>query len=142
MQKIRKREQDKARAQTDKILAKMEQDMGRIYDDDPALRHAKKKYAKYMQTVQERTQGAYKAYLSAEDKDTKDKAKDAYMDEIRGLTVQSKEYNAIIKEITQAMAQANQSALDVVNDAMVNVYAINYNQVADECRRVGIKVNG
>lgn len=140
MPKIRKRQQDKAREQTDRILAKMEQDMSRVYDTDPALRNVQKKYAKYMSMVQERTGGSYKAFIDADDKDTKEEAKRVYMDEIRSLTVSSKEYNALINEITSAMAQANQRALDIANDAMMDVYVLNYNQIAEECRRVGIKV--
>ena len=48
----------------------------------------------------------------------------------------------IIKEFTRVLAQVNQKALDVVNGTLPEVYAVSYNNVADECRRVGIKVNG
>jgi hypothetical protein len=40
------------------------------------------------------------------------------------------------------MAKVNQEALDVVNESMAGVYCINYNQIATECKRAGIKVNG
>lgn len=140
MQKIRGRKQDKARQKTDKILMQMEDEIGRVYESDPALIRAKKKYGEYMKTVWKAVEGSYKAFMDAEDKDTKEKARKAYMDEIRGLTVRSAKYKAIMNEVTSALTNANQKATDIVNDAMVDVYVLNYNQVAEECRRVGIKV--
>ena len=133
---------DFARKQTDKRLDKMEREIGRVYADSPALKRIKKEYAKYMKMVQERTKGLYKAYSDETDQDIKAEAKKAYMDAVRSLTVDSKEYNALVKKFVQIMAQVNQQALDITNDAMTDVYTLNYNQVATECRRVGIKVDG
>ena len=133
---------DFARKQTDKKLEKMERDIGRVYADDPALKRIKKEYAKYMKTVQERTEAAYKAYTDETDADVKAELKKAYTDKVRALTMDSKEYNAIVKRFVAILAQVNQQALDITNSAMVDIYTINYNQVATECRRVGIKVNG
>ena len=133
---------DFARKQTDKKLNQMERDIGRVYQNSPALSRVKKEYAEYMKTVQKRTQDAYKAYTSETDADTRLKLKKAYMDEVQTLTMDSKEYNALIKRFAEVIAQVNQQALDVSNDAMVSIYTMNYNQVAEECERVGIKVDG
>ena len=64
------------------------------------------------------------------------------MEAMRKHTFGSKEYTAIMDEYADAIAGANAKALDIANDAMIEVYTISYNQVADECKRVGIKVNG
>lgn len=133
---------DRARQLTDKKLKNVESKIGRIYINDPALKRIKKKYMHYMKKVQKQTESSYNAYINETDKDIKEDLKRAYVDEIEGLTIRSVEYNRIIKEFTQVMAKVNQRALDVVNKSMAEVYCINYNQIATECKRVGIKVNG
>lgn len=138
--KPKSRTADKARQKTDKMLASIERQMGRVYETNPALLNIQKKYEAYMDDVSKRTEDAYKAFMNAEDEESKKEAKEAYMGQIRAYTIQSKEYNKIIKEFVHALALANQKAMDVVNDSMVDIYVMNYNQVADDCRKVGIKV--
>lgn len=138
--KPKSRTADKARQKTDKMLAGIERQMGRVYETNPALLNIQKKYEAYMDDVSKRTEDAYKAFMNAEDEESKKEAKEAYMGQIRAYTIQSKEYNKIIKEFVHALALANQKAMDVVNDSMVDIYVMNYNQVADDCRKVGIKV--
>lgn len=140
--KPKSRTTDKARQKTDKMLTGIERQMGRVYDTNPALLNIQKKYEAYMDDVSKRTEGAYKAFIDADDEESKQKAKNAYMSQIQRYTVQSKEYNSIIKEFVRTMADVNQKALDVVNDSMSEIYAINYNQVAEDCRKVGLKVDG
>lgn len=133
---------DRARQVTDKKLQAMEDEIGRIYANSPALKRIRKEYAEYMKMVQKRTESSYKAYMDETDPDTKKDLKKAYTDEVRSLTLESKEYNKLIKKFTEVMAQVNQEALNVANGAMVDIYVENYNQVAVECRRVGIEVDG
>lgn len=133
---------DKARKKTDKQLIAMERNISRVYETHPALIEVEKKYRKFMDMVAKRTEKAYKAYVNETDKDTKDELKKAYMDKIKALTVNSKEYKKLIDEITTVLARVNQDALDIVNAGMLTIYAENYNQVAEECRKAGIKVNG
>lgn len=140
--KPKSRTEDKARQKTDKMLAGIERQMGRVYDTDPALLNIQKKYDKYMASVYKRTEGAYKAFIDADDEESKKEAKEVYMGQIRRYTIESKEYNSIIKEFVRIMADVNQKALDMVNDSMSEIYAINYNQVAEDCRKVGLKVDG
>jgi flagellar biosynthesis/type III secretory pathway protein FliH len=130
---------DQGRTAADKILEQTEKRMGRIYSEDPALVKIQKRLAKYLDGVRKDTQELYeerKAHPMDED------ARKAYEDAIREKTLGSKEYNAIIKEFVQAITAANQKALDVANGTMVDVYTVSYNNVAEECRRVGIKVHG
>ena len=133
---------DRARKKTDKRLNAMEKEIGRIYKNDPALNRIEKKFDAYMKDVQARTKDLYNAYVNESDRDEKERKKKAYSDAVRKLTLQSAEYRKILKQFTQIMAGVNQKALDVVNDSMIEIYTINYNQVAEECRKVGIKVNG
>jgi hypothetical protein len=137
MQKSR----DSGRIQADKILGQTERAMGRVYDTDPALIRIQKKLAKYLDGVRKDTQALYDAYKDAND-DDKPKAKQAYSDAVREKTIGSTKYNSIIKEFTEVLAQVNQKALDVANGSMVDVYTVSYNNVADECERVGMRVNG
>lgn len=129
---------DRGRTQADKILGQTEKTMGRIYNEDPALIRIQKRLAKYLDGVRKDTQALYDAYKA----DGGREAKQAYKDAVREKTLDSKEYNAIIKEFTRVLAQVNQKALDVVNGSMVDVYTVSYNNVADECERVGMRVNG
>ena len=130
--------QDRGRTQADKILGKTEKTMGRIYNEDPALVKIQKRLAKYLDGVRKDTQALYDAYKA----DGGREAKQAYEDAVREKTLGSKEYNAIIKDFTKVLADVNQKALDVVNGSMADVYVVSHNNVADECKRVGIKVNG
>ena len=132
-------DKDRARSAADKILGQTERAMGRVYNEDPALIRIQKKLAKYLDGVRRDTQALYNERKAhPQDKE----ARKAYEDAVREKTANNAEYNAIIKEFTKALAEANQKALDLVNDSMVDVYTVSYNNVADECRRVGIKVNG
>lgn len=133
---------DKARKKTDKQLIDMERNISRVYETHPALIEVEKKYRKFMDMVAKRTKKAYNAYANETDKEAKDKLKKVYMDEIKALTVNSKEYQKLIDEITTVLARVNQDAVDIVNAGMLTIYAENYNQVAEECRKAGIKVNG
>ena len=133
---------DKARKQTDKKLNKMEKDIGRIYKDDPALKSIEKAFAKYMIMVKKKTQASYKAYVDEYDWDKRAELKKVYSDEVKALTMDSPEYRKLVKDFTATLSYVNQKALNISNKAMNEIYAINYNQVAEECKRVGIKVNG
>lgn len=133
---------DKARTQTDKKLRQMERDIGRVYRLHPALLAVEKEYAKYMGMVQEKTKAEYRAYMDENDPDIKAEKEKAYMRKVRELTMESTQYNKIVKKIVGVLAEVNQQALDISNKAMPEIYAMNYNQVAEDCKKVGIKVNG
>lgn len=133
---------DKARAQTDKTLELMEKEISRVYDKNPALISVYKEYKQYMDMVQERTEGLYKAYINENDKNIRLDNKKAYMDAIRALTIESADYRKLIKKIAKAITKVNKQALNIANGAMQEIYVTNYNQVAVDCEKVGIKVNG
>lgn len=132
---------DKARQKTDKQLKVLESRIGKVYKNDLALLRIKERYYKYMAQVSERTEGLYLAYKNASDEE-KAEAKKAYTEAVRELTEGNKEYRAIIRDLVRAIAGANQRALDEINAEMLEVYVENYNQVAEDCRKVGIEVNG
>lgn len=133
--------QDKARLQTDKKLNRLEDAIGRVYQTNPALLRAEKKYKDYMAKVKKETESAYKAFEEETDVEAKREKKNAYGEEVKKRTFGSKEYTKIVEELTRALAEANQQALDLTNQVMAEVYAINHNQAAEECRRVGIQID-
>ena len=127
---------DRARTQTDKKLDMIEREIGRVYKEYPALLAIEKEYAKYMAKVQKQTEKEYKAYKEDPEQ------KQAYIDKVKALTLGSKEYAQLTQKIARVLAEVNQQTLEISNNAMLEVYAMNYNQVADDCRKAGIKVDG
>jgi N-acetylglucosamine kinase-like BadF-type ATPase len=89
-----------------------------------------------MAKVQKQTEKEYKAYKEDPEQ------KQAYIDKVKALTLGSKEYARLTQKIARVLAEVNQQALEISNNAMLEVYAMNYNQVADDCRKAGIKVDG
>lgn len=133
---------DNARERTDKCLQKMEREIGRIYSSSPALKRIRNKYMEYMKEVEEQTKEAYKAYKKENDASKKAELKKEYIRQVKELTLENKKYKAIVSEFTRVMAEVNQQAIDYTNSKMKSIYIDNYNQVAVDCRKVGIKVNG
>lgn len=131
---------DKARERTDKILKTMDRDIGRVYKTNPALLKSKKRLTEYLDGVKEKTKPEYEAYMNEKDEQKKKTLKKAYSDKVKELTTENKEYKKILKEFVKTLTTANQSALNVVNDSMIDIYTLNYNQVGEECKKVGIKV--
>ena len=93
-----------------------------------------------MERLQKATEGLFKAYKDEEDINAKKDAKNAYIAEILAQTIESKEYQRIISKLTASITKVNQKALDKINEITAEIYVINYNQVAEDCRKVGIKV--
>lgn len=132
---------DKAREKTDQKLNSIERRIRETYKSDPALLRIQKKYNKYMADVNKRTQGSYKAFVAETNHEHKEELKRAYMNEIKDLTINNRQYKAIVSEFTRIMADVNQKSLDVVNAEMTDIYVLNYNQISDVCRKVGIEVD-
>lgn len=131
---------DKAREQTDKILKTMDRNIGRVYKTNPALLKSKKKLMNYLDKVKEQTKPEYDKYVNETDEKEQKRLKKIYGDKVKELTFESKEYKKILKEFVETLSITNQSALNIVNDSMINIYTLNYNQVGEECKKVGIKV--
>lgn len=133
---------DKARQKTNKILRDLEQRVNEVYVTDPLLSNIQKSYHEYMDIVKAYTKDAYDAYINEKDETVKAKLKKIYVDQVEELTLYSKEYKRLINEIAIIMSDINQKALDLINNEMSEIYMINYNQVAVDCKKAGIKVNG
>lgn len=132
---------DKARKKTERQLKKIEHKIGRAYQN-PALISINKEYQKYMKKVDYETRELYDAYKAETEQKAKEEKKKAYSDKVRELTLDSKEYNKLLKKMVGVLARTNADALDIANANMQAVYIENYNQVANECRRAGIDVEG
>lgn len=133
---------DRARSKTNKLLKELEQRISEIYVTDPSLLYVQKRYHSYMDMVKRCTEDSYDAYINETDPNKKEKLKKVYTDKVRALTLKSLEYKSLVDEIVRTMSDVNQRALDVTNNVMTDVYTLNYNQVAVDCKKVGINVNG
>ena len=131
---------DRARTKTDKRLKQMEQRMSRVYGNSSALNAVQKQFVEYMKKVKKETQDQYDAYMNAQE--DKEKIKEGYIKAVKDRTIFSKEYKKLLSKLVGVLAEVNQQALDIANDEMIAIYTDNYNQVAEDCRKVGIKVNG
>lgn len=131
---------DIARQKTDKRLQKMEREIGRIYENNPALKNIQKEYLKYMAVVNKKTKKAYLEYKNADGQEEKRLLKQAYIDQVKALTVESVEYNKLMHRYAMALSEVNAQALEYINDNMDMIYADNYNDIATECKKMGIKV--
>lgn len=133
---------DKARRLTDKRLENLEKRINLVYQTAPELLRIQKTYNNYMKEVNRQTRDVYKAYKAEPPGDQRDKLKKEYETQVRDLTINNKRYKKIVTEFTKIMARVNQQALNLVNAEMIDIYTINYNQVAVKCRELGIEVNG
>lgn len=132
---------DEARKRVDKMLVDLERRVSEVYATDSSLLRIQKRYEQYMEQVERATRSEYRAYMRASEEDKAEKKK-AYTEHFRELTIGSKTYKALVSEITRIMAQVNQKALDLVNAEMAEAYTISYNQLAVDCRKEGIEVDG
>lgn len=131
---------DKAREKTDRLLRGLERRVKAVYSSDPSLLRIQKRYELYMDSVADACRVEYEAYQAETDVDERRKLKKIYGDKVKSLTLNSKTYRALVAEFTRIMANVNQQALDLVNAEMPEIYVLNYNQVAEVCKAIGIKV--
>lgn len=131
---------DRARKRTDKLLRSLERRVRAVYASDPSLLRMKNRYEQYMNEVDEATHEAYLAYKNAQPGEMRDEAKKAYVKAVRELTIENRVYIDIVSRFTEVMAAVNQEVLDLINAEMDDIYVLNYNQVAVDCKKAGIKV--
>ena len=122
------------------MLSDTERRISKVYKENSALVRIQKDIMRYMADVQKRTQGEYNTWKNAGDGDDVDALKKAYMDAVRALTMDSKEYQALMRKFCEALTEANRDAIAISNSTMRQVYAMNYNEVASDCYDAGIKV--
>lgn len=131
---------DNARKQTDRILIDLERRIENVFSNSSKLKNIQKKYMEYMRFVEKSTQDEYNAYTSATGHLERFRLKKIYSDKVKKLTLYSKEYRRLENVFTRTLAEVNQQAVDLANAEMVDIYLINYNQVAVNCKEVGIEV--
>lgn len=131
---------DRARKKTDRILNNIEGAISALYAQSPELQRAGQVYRNYMRHVSTLTEPVKKAYDAETDPAKKRKLKQDYIKAVERLTTRNKEYQRLIDDICYQMALVNQQAVDLINERMEEIYIVNYNQVAEECKKVGIEV--
>ena len=132
---------DNARKKTDKLLQELERRIEAIYRSDPSLLRLQRKYDKYMANVEASVADEYYAYKTENDREEKKRLKQIYKDKVWSLTKGSRVYNDIVSDYVSAMANVNQRALDMINAEMPEIYVLNYNQIADTCKIIGVTVD-
>lgn len=133
---------DSARKKTDKMLSELERRIREFYNSNPSLRRMQRKYVRYMESVEKATADDYRAFNNETDIDNRAKLKNVYKKHVKDLTIKNKEYKDILSEFSKTLADVNQQALDMINEEMAMVYAINYNQISVDCKKIGIEVYG
>ena len=131
---------DKARRKTDKMLKDIEGAISALYINSPKIDQAGQRYRRYMKEVSKLTEAVKKKYDTETDQEKKQKLKQDYIKQVQDLTINNSQYQRLIRDICYQIALVNQQALDIVNDSMAEIYRVNYNQVAVQCKRVGIEV--
>lgn len=132
--------QDRARRKTDRILNNIEGAISALYLNNQDLTNAEKAYCRYMLQVDKLTKSVNEEFKNETDPAKKQKLKQNYINAVTALTTRNAEYNAIVDALCYQMALVNQQALDLINGRMEDIYIVNYNQVAEECKKVGIEV--
>lgn len=118
----------------------MEVAISDLYAQSPEIAKWIAKYRTYMRMVDKRTKLARERFLNEQDEILKAKYQKAYREALEGYTTGSLEYERLIAGFSYALAEVNQQALDIVNGRMAEIYMLNYNQVAEQCKEVGIEV--
>lgn len=106
---------DKAHKETDKILAKLEKNIEELYSD--ALRELKSKLNTLISRI-----------------DTTKEPQQIY-----NQLQQKKRLEAIIREMSLVVNNANKVAMDIMNDDMIDIYSLNYNWGAYEVEKAVAK---
>lgn len=118
---------DKAHALTDKEIERMERHLSVIYRR--AEKELTKEFAKYAESIKEKSDKLLEDYQSAEDNKAKMAAKAAY---IRFYMVEVKRdarFKKLQETASKSLYKANQKAASYINTKTARIYAENYNQI-------------
>lgn len=109
---------DKARRQTDKLLEKLEKDIISTYKK--AEKEITEKWNSFMEGGKKKLDDLLKSGDQT-----------AYQKALKNYTLGNKYYDAMVKETTRQLANANKTAIAYANDSIPEIYATNYNQVSE-----------
>jgi len=135
---------DKARQWTDKELEKMEKKIEKTYKQ--AEKETTKKWKAYMKESEKKVKSAEKAFKKEFAKAEKTGnwtqaaiASDAYTKALDKQLLKNKEYQRMVNNFTNELANVNQTAIAYLNDQMPSVYRVNYNNVQFDADNLGIR---
>lgn len=123
---------DTARRWTNEELAKIEDEIRGIYSE--AKKGITQKWNAYMKRNQRHLAALYNSIETKEDLEK-------YQRELMLYTLQNQKYQEMIAETTRRITNANQIAVDYMNGKMPPIYAVNYNQAANDAATLGIRFN-
>lgn len=118
---------DKGHALTDKEIERMERHLSVIYRR--AEKELSKEFAKYAETIKEKSDKLLQGYQTAEDNKARMAAKAAY---IRFYMVEVKRdarFKKLQETASESLYNANQKAASYINTKTARIYTENYNQI-------------
>jgi len=130
---------DKARKFTDKELAKIEKELNKLYTR--ASKTVGKPFKAFMRDVSAKTASAFKVYERAVKSGSKADITRAKVDlekKLRAETLGSKGYRKAVSKTAEQIAVVNVAALAYIHSKTSDIYIENYNQVANEAKRLGL----
>lgn len=130
---------DKARKWTDKQLKQIENRITKIYTD--AQDEISKSWNAYMGKVAkklEKLQQEYDAAKASGDNDLIKSVGEKLGKAKASETYQNARYKAMLDDVTDKLANVNQTAVSYINGELPSIYAINYNSIAPEAKIAGV----
>ena len=130
---------DKARVWTDKELAEIEKRIEKIYKT--AQKEITVSWNEYMKKVSKKLQKLQDDYDKAKqsgDKDLIKKTGEKLGKAKASETYQNQRYKAMLDDVTDKLANVNQTAISYINGELPSIYAVNYNGIAPQADKVGL----
>lgn len=138
---------DKARKWTDKQLSKIEKNISENYSQ--VEKELTEEWNKYAKKTDKEISKLEKKFMKQFEKDSKsgntiksDEIMKKWNKEKELYLMNSSEYEDIVGQITQKLANANQLALDYVNGQVPDIYAKNFAQVGFDIDDIKINYEG
>ena len=115
--------------ETEKKLIILERILKRIYTR--ASKEMRESWDKAMQELQKEGKPLFDAIEAAKTEDEKKKAEKAYKAFLRDKTLANTYFKNMVSVLCENPLHLNQTAVQYINDALPEIYAINYNSVKD-----------
>ena len=126
---------DSTRQWTDEELARMEAHIRQMYQQAQAEITAE--WNAYMERGQDRLANLYNAYLNAP-ADQKQAALQAYQNAVQNYTLRNQHYQAMLRQTTIRLANANAIATAYLNGELPKIYTANFNAASIDAASIGM----
>lgn len=121
---------DRARALANRQLAQMEKRIHNIYIK--RYNELTEQWNAYLKRTNKKVEGLYHAYETAQGREERSQALEAYQSAVRSQTLMNARYRAMIRDTTKRLADVNSIALRYINDEMPKTYADSFNYCVEK----------